>query len=700
VVVFDLKGEPVNKISQAVKQEVLATFEVLERDAAVQAAAFFSGKRDNFIAGADIEEFVRVTSAAEAERLSDAGQELLERVARFPKPIAVGIHGACLGGGLEFALACHYRVASDHPKTQLGLPEVQLGILPGAGGCQRLPRLIGARAALDIILAGKVEAARKAFRLGIVDELVHPAILEDITVAAARRMASGWRPKRRRRGGRGGALVAWLLDGNPLGRRLVFRAARKQVLAKTGGNYPAPLAALEAVEYGLKHGIQKGLKREAELFGQLAVTDVSRKLVQIFFATTALKKDFGVANPPPPADVGRLGVVGAGFMGSGIAGTAVAQAGVDVRMKDADLPRVAKGLAAAREILDDRLTRRRITKYEHARLVALLSGGDTYAGFGGAELVIEAVFEDLAVKRQVLKEVEGVTRDAAVFASNTSTIPIASIAEAANRPERVIGMHFFSPVARMPLLEVIPSSRTAPAVTSTAVAFGRRMGKTAIVVKDSPGFWINRILTPYMNEAGHLLAAGAAVEEIDHLMVAFGFPVGPITLLDEVGMDVAEKVADVMHDAFGERFAPSPAFAGMVKSGRLGRKAGKGFYTYSGGKKGGVDAAVYELIGTQPNGGPRPAEVIQRLVLVMLNEAARAVGEDIVRSPRDGDIGAIFGFGFPPFRGGPLRHADDLGAARIVSELERLAERYGPRFAPCDVLQEQARRSSKFYPSP
>ncbi len=605
VVTLDLKGEPVNKISRAVKADFLATFESLERDQAVQAVAFFSGKPDHFIAGADIEEFVALTTAAEAERLSAEGQALLERVARFSKPIAVGIHGACLGGGLEFALACHYRVASDHPKTQLGLPEVQLGVLPAAGGCQRLPRLIGARAALDMILAGKVERAQKAVRLGLVDELVHPAIVRDLTLAAATRMAGGWRPKRKRPGG----FVGWLLDGNPLGRRLVFRGARRQLLKQTKGNYPAPLAALEAVEYGFGHG-----------------------------------------------------------------------------------------LAAAREILDDRLKRRRITKYEHARLLALLSGADTYAGFGRADLVIEAVFEDLVVKQQVLREVETATADRAVFASNTSTIPIGRIADASRRPEQVIGMHFFSPVARMPLLEVIPSARTAPGVVSTAVAFGRRMGKTAIVVKDSPGFWVNRILTPYMNEAGHLLAEGTAIEELDDLMVQFGFPVGPITLLDEVGLDVAEKVAGVMHEAFGDRFAPSPAFAGLAKAGRLGRKAGKGFYTYAGGKKGDIDATVYRLIGTQPNGGPRPAEAIQRLVLAMLNEAARAVGEGIVSSPRDGDIAAVFGFGFPPFRGGPLRHADDLGASRLVGELERLAERLGPRFAPSDVLQEQARRNSKFYP--
>ena len=390
-------------------------------------------------------------------------------------------------------------------------------------------------------------------------------------------------------------------------------------------------------------------------------------------------------------------MVGAGFMGAGIAGTAVAQAGVDVRIKDADLPRVAKGLAAAREILDDRLKRRRITRYEHARLVALLSGEDRYTGFGRAELVIEAVFEDLAVKQQVLREVEAVASPGAVFASNTSTIPIARIAEAARRPERVIGMHFFSPVARMPLLEVIPSERTAPEVISTAVAFGRRMGKTAVVVRDRPGFWVNRILAPYMNEAGHLLLEGAAIDELDRLMVAWGFPVGPITLLDEVGLDVAEKASGVLEAAFGERLAAAPAFAKLVQDGRLGRKAGRGFYRYAGGRKRDVDPAVSELLGIHPN-GPHAAEVIQRLVLVMLNEAARAVGEGVVRAPRDGDVAAIFGFGFPPFRGGPLRHVDDLGAARLIGELERLAERHGARFAPCDVLVEQARRGSKFYP--
>lgn len=690
VLVFDVPGAPVNTISRDVMQEFVSVMGTLEHDPQVRAVVLFSGKADNFIAGADIEEFVKLSSASEAERMAAEGQEMLDRVAAFPRPVVVGIHGACVGGGFELALAAHYRVATDHPRTQIGLPEVQLGILPAAGGCQRLPRLVGARAALDMILAGKTERAQKAFRTGMVDELVPQSILRQVTIDAARRLAGGWRPRRRRPG--------WLLDGNPLGRALVFRAARRQLEQRTRGNYPAPLAALEAVEHGLKHGMREGLKFEARAFGQLAVTDVSRKLVQIFFATNQLKKDFGIPNPPRPLEVKRLAVVGSGFMGAGIAGTAVAQAGVDVRLRDTDLARVALGLRAARDLLNDRLKRRRIDRHEHARLVALLSGSTDYSGFRRADLVIEAVFEDLRVKQQVLAEVEAASNDRTVFASNTSTIPISDIAAQGRRPERVIGMHFFSPVARMPLLEVIPGASTDPEVVTTAVAFGRRMGKTAIVVRDSPGFWVNRILAPYIGEAAQLVREGAAIDAIDDLMVEWGFPVGPLTLLDEVGLDVAGKAAGVLHAAFGERFAPAPGLDAMIKDGRLGRKSGKGFYRYDDGKKQGVDDKIYELMGVHPNGGPRPAEIVQRLVYAMVNEAARAVGEEVVRVPRDGDIGAIYGFGFPPFRGGPLRHADDLGADRLVMELERLAERLGPRFQPSDTLREMAGRSAKFYP--
>jgi 3-hydroxyacyl-CoA dehydrogenase/enoyl-CoA hydratase/3-hydroxybutyryl-CoA epimerase len=689
-VVLDLPGEPVNKITRAVRDELAALLATLSGDTSVRAVVLLSGKSDTFIAGADIDEFVALRSREEAYTLVRAGQALIDRIQDVGKPVVAAIHGACLGGGLEATLACTYRVASDHEKTQLGLPEVQLGILPAAGGCQRLPRLIGLQAALDMILTGKVLPARPAHRRGIVDELVHPAILERVAVEAALRLAGGWRPRRPT-----GGLKALLLERNPVGRAFVLALARKQVLRKTGGHYPAPLDALDAVDHGLRHGVAAGLEREARHFADLAVGRVSRTLVGIFFATTALKKDHGGAEGVEPRPVGRLGIIGAGFMGSGIGGTAVAQAGVDVRYRDTALTAVAKGLGGARRILDDRLERKRITTYEHRRMTALLSGGTDWSGFRGADLVIEAVFEDLGVKHEVFGELEQYVEHECILASNTSTIPIARIASVLRRPERMLGMHFFSPVEKMPLLEVIVTERTAPWVTASAVHFGRRMGKTVVVVQDEPGFWVNRILAPYLNEAGRLVTEGVTIEEIDGCMKRYGFPVGPITLLDEVGLDVGLKASRVLHEAFGDRLEPVGGLDVLVEAGRLGRKNGRGFYRYDGGRRRGVDPSVRRLLGVS---GPSPAaEIEDRLVYAMLNEAALALDARVVRVPRDGDIAAIFGIGFPPFRGGPLRTIDGLGAARVVERLRRLASHYGPRYTPAPVLVRQAEQGSRFY---
>ena len=696
LVTFDLPGEPVNKLSNSVRVEFEALLIRLRDDAEVKGVVLISGKPDTFIAGADIEEFTALTTQAEAERLSFEGQEMVSRVETLAKPVVAAIHGACLGGGLELALACHYRIASDHPKTQLGLPEVQLGLIPGAGGCQRLPRLVGVRAALDLMMTGKSERAARALRLGLVDEVVPPSILRPVALEAARRLVRDGLPRRRRRGG----LTGFFLDRTAAGRRLVYRGAREQALKKTGGHYPAPLAALEAVRVGLEHGIVAGLAEEHRAFGHLAVSDVSRKLVQIFFATTSLKKDDGI--PPGsavPRQIRRLGIVGSGFMGAGIAGTAVLNVEVDTRLRDAELVRVGKGLKAATGILGERLQRRRLTRPQYERLSALLSGGSDYAGFSRADLVIEAVFEDLAVKRQVLAEVEAVTRPEAIFASNTSTIPIRDIAAAAERPERVLGMHFFSPVEKMPLLEVIPTEATDPEVIVTAVRFGRRMGKTVIVVGDRPGFWVNRILSPYLNEAGLLLQEGVPIDAIDRTMTAWGFPVGPVALLDEVGLDVAQKAARVMHEAFGERMRPAETIGRMLAATRFGRKNGQGFYHYHEGHKAGVDDSVYDLIGARPLDEPDTGLIERRLVYVMLNEAAAAGAEQVVRSPRDGDVGAVFGIGFPAFRGGPLRVIDDFGAARVVETLHDLQDQFGERFRPAPALAEMARQGSRYYPA-
>ncbi|MFL5516546.1 MAG: fatty acid oxidation complex subunit alpha FadJ [Gemmatimonadales bacterium] len=696
VVTFDLPGEPVNKLNAAVKVEFEALLIRIRDDAEIRAVVLISGKPDTFIAGADIEEFTALTTQADAERLSFEGQEMVSRVETLPKPVVAAIHGACLGGGLELALACSYRVATDHPKTQLGLPEVQLGIIPGAGGCQRLPRLVGARAALDMILTGRSERAAKALKLGLVDELVPKSILLPTAMAAADRLTRGGGQRRAAQGG----LPAFFLDRTPAGRRLVYRQARAQVLKKTGGHYPAPLAGLEAVQVGLEHGVAAGLAEEHRAFGHLAVGDVSRKLVQIFFATTALKKDDGV--PPgsaSPRQIRRLGVVGSGFMGSGIAGTAVLNVEVDTRLKDADLFRVGKGIRAASDILDERLKRRRLTRPQYERLRALLSGGDDYAGFARADLVIEAVFEELELKRRILAEVEQRVRADAIFASNTSTIPIRDIAAEAAHPERVLGMHFFSPVEKMPLLEVIPTEATTPEALVTAVRFGRRMGKTVIVVEDHPGFWVNRILSPYLGQAGLLVEEGVPIELVDRSMTEWGFPVGPVALLDEVGLDVAQKAAKVMQEAFGERMRPGAGLERLLQAGRLGRKNGRGFYRYKDGHKTGVDDGIYGLLNVKPSDSADPETVRRRLVYAMLNEAAAACGEGVIRSARDGDIGAIYGIGFPAFRGGPLRMIDDLGAARVIETLYELQDRYGERFRPAPALAEMARQGGRYYPT-
>ncbi len=693
VITLDLPGEPVNKITRELRQEFDDLLPRVEADPDVMAAVLISGKPGSFIAGADIDEFVKLESREHAEQLVRTGQGLINRFAASTKPFVAAIDGACLGGGLETALACSYRIAASSPSTTLGLPEVQLGILPAAGGCQRLPRLIGVRAALDMILAGKIVPAKRALRLGIVDELVHPATLRYVALNAARRLADGWRPKRKR-----GGLAGLLLDGNRLGRSIVFRAARRQVAKKTGGNYPAPLAAIDAIRVGLNRGRKRGLEREAQHFGQLAVSEVSRNLVKIFFATTALKKDFGTDDEGiEPNEVRNLGVVGAGFMGAAIGGVAVLRSSVDVRFREADWDRLSRGLGFAKGILKSRLERRRLTKYEYRNLVPLISGTTDWSGFGRTDLVIEAVFEDLDAKHEVFRQLEDVVGDRCVLASNTSTIPIAQIASATEHPERVIGMHFFSPVEKMPLLEIIVADETAPWATATAVNFGRQMGKTVIAVRDRPGFWVNRILAPYMNEAGRLLEEGVPIETIDRLMTEFGFPVGPITLLDEIGLDVAGKASRVMSEAFGDRITVLTGLQKMVDLGRLGRKSGRGFYSYEKGKKKGVDQSVYEVLGVSPSTRKSQGEVRDRLVYSMLNEAARAYEESVVRSARDGDLGAIFGIGYPPFRGGPLRYLDSVGAAQAVDALKQLADSFGERLAPAPILERMAETGARFY---
>jgi 3-hydroxyacyl-CoA dehydrogenase/enoyl-CoA hydratase/3-hydroxybutyryl-CoA epimerase len=695
---LDEPGESVNVVEPGAMLEFERLLGGFAKDPAVNAIVLASGKKDGFVAGARIELLQAVTSAADGEKLAREAQGAFDRLARYPKPVVAAIHGACLGGGLEWALACRYRIASGDPKTQLGLVEVQLGVIPGAGGTQRLPRLVGIQAALDLVLAGKTVKAKKALKLGLVDEVVPPALLLEVARARAAALAAGSlrRGAGKRKGSAAESVARVALEENFLGRRLLFRQARKAVLAKTKGHYPAPLRALEAIEHGYEAGFEKGLEREARLFGQLAVSTVARRLMEIFFATTALKKDNGTDDPAvKPRAVERVGVLGGGLMGSGISYVTV-NAGIPVRVREKDDAAAARALGAVRAILDERVERRSIDRLERAEKMRLLTAATDWSGFAAVDVVVEAVFEDLALKQEMVRAFEAVNGHG-IFASNTSSIPIARIAEASRRPESVLGMHYFSPVNKMPLLEIVVTERTSKEATATAVALGKRQGKTVIVVRDGPGFYTSRILGPYMNESARLLLDGAAVDEVDRALVAFGFPVGPFTLADEVGIDVAAKVGHVLHDAFGARMAPPPALDDFVKGGRLGRKSRKGFYTY-GGKEKRVDESVYDLL---PGGRARKpflAEEIQdRLVLPMVNEAIRCLGEGILRSARDGDVGAVFGLGFPPFRGGPFRFADAVGTKALLDKLEALHARHGERFEPAPLLVERGRSGEPFH---
>jgi 3-hydroxyacyl-CoA dehydrogenase/enoyl-CoA hydratase/3-hydroxybutyryl-CoA epimerase len=698
VVTLDVPNAPVNTFARSVRDEFTALIERLGRDESIRAAVIRSGKPDVWVAGADIEEFLGIETSSQAEALSRDGHALLDRLEKLKTPVVAAINGACLGGGLEAAIACAYRIGTETPKTVFGLPEVQLGLIPGGGGTQRLPRLVGLEAGLDMILTGRNIRARKALQMGLIHELVHPAILDDVAIERAKALADGVL-KRGMVGGPHGARHM-LLDENRVGRALVFRQARERILARTRGHYPAPLAALDVVATGYAHGTERGYREEARLFGELAVSEVSRQLVFLFFATSALKKDPGVPEPaPPPKPIQKLGILGAGFMGAGIASIA-AQQGTLIRLKDADPGRVGKGLAAAREVMRDRLTKKQITRQQLDDYMTLIGGTTDYSGFRNVDLVIEAVFEDLGVKQAVLQETEAVTRADAIFASNTSTIPIAQLASVSSRPSQVIGMHFFSPVAKMPLLEVIVTPQTSREVTATVVGYGKALGKTVIVVNDAPGFFANRILAPYINEAGILLDEGVAIDTIDRALVEFGFPVGPITLIDEVGLDIAGKSGAIMLEAFGNRMAPPQSLVRVVAAGRTGRKGKKGFYRYDEtGKKRGVDPSVYELLPTGQRRTEIPSDEIQRrCVLAMVNEAVRCLQDGILRSSRDGDVGAVFGIGFPPFRGGPFRYVDSLGTERVVRALEGLNADRAPRFAPAQLLIEMARSGRRFYP--
>lgn len=711
VVLLDDPDASVNTLTERLGNELMAAFEALEGDGEVQAIVLGSRKGD-FIVGANVDMLRGVRFGHEAERMARDLATRLGRLRSGAKPVVAAIHGQCLGGGYEVALACHAIVASSDRRTGVGLPEVKLGLLPGANGLLRVAERAGLQVALDLGLTGKTVRAAKAKAQGLVDEVCPEAVL----LSAARQRAldlargPGTRAKAPRTKAKASAdtrLATLALEANPVGRRLLFKKAREETRRKTRGHYPGTERILDVLELYGKKGFAAAADLEARSFGELVVSETSHRLVEIFQATVALKKDTGTDDPKLKVRTPeRIGVLGGGLMGGGIAYVSV-DADVAVRLKDRDDAGVGRGLRYVKDILDGRVKRRQITRLEAEQKLARVTGTTDYSGLRTADVVVEAVFEDLALKQAILRDVEAATREDCIFASNTSSIPIGRIAAAASRPGQVVGMHYFSPVHKMPLLEVVRTDRTEPWVVATAVALGKKQGKTVIVVKDGVGFYTSRILGPYMNEAAHLVAEGVPIDVVDQAMVDWGFPVGPLQLLDEVGIDVAAHVGEVVHAAFGDRMTPPEAMVRVLSDDRKGRKNGRGFYRYDdaaskAASKGSrpVDTSLYVTLGITPRGGATrlPVEEIQmRCALAFVNEALLCLGEGILRSPRDGDIGAVFGLGFPPFRGGPFRFVDTVGAAEVLRRLQGYADRFGRRFAPAPALLEMARKGERFH---
>ena len=683
IVWFDLPGEKVNKFSSDVMLEFASVIDELARSTDIRKVIIASAKSSVYIAGADVGEFTKATSVEQAREYVRLGQQVFQRLSRLPQVTVAAINGACVGGGCEMAISCDWRVMSDSPKAQIGLPETKLGIFPAWGGVSKLPRLIGLMPALDIILKGKTVDGKRAKRMGLVDEVVAPAILLDV----AKRFAE--RGKRKEAG-----RTKFYIEGNPIARRVIFSQARKNVLKETRGKYPAPMKAIDVMEYALATDVERGLEREALEVAPLIRTDVAQNLVRLFFLMEESKKDRLSAKP---RDVENVGVLGAGVMGGGIAQIVADKSGAEVRMRDINWKAISGGMQAAAKVWRKKLERRRITRGEMQRKIARITGTTDWTGFARADLVIEAVIEKLDVKRQVLSEFEALAKHDAIFASNTSTIPITDIAANAKRPENVVGMHFFNPVDRMPLVEVIRGEKTSDAAMVTVANFARKLGKTVVYCNDGPGFIVNRILGPYMNEAGFLLEDGNSIESIDKAMVDFGMPMGPMALLDEVGIDVAAKVGDILSKAFADRMSARSRVVDLLyKDQRFGKKNGRGLYVYDNGKRKGADASVYKLLGVTPHRADA-ASVVERTILSMINEAAMILEEKIAGSAAELDLAMIMGTGFPPFRGGLLRYADSLGAKYIVTRLEDLAARLGPRFAPTMPLRKLADSGKSFY---
>lgn len=695
VIEFDQPDSKVNVLNHQTMQELDSILNLLaDKSKSEIRALLITSKKDGiFIAGADIKEIEAITSAPGAEEKAEKGKEVLKKIQDLDLVTVAAINGACLGGGLELALACKYRVASFSDKVRLGLPEVKLGLIPGFGGTQRLPRLIGLNRSLNMILTGEMVSGKDALKYGLVDRLFPENRLMDDSIEFVRGLLERGVVVKR---GEKKTLLNSLLEDTPLGRAILFDQARKNVLNKTKGFYPAPLEAIEVIKKTYRKNISKGSLIESKAFSELAITDISKSLIKVFYLSEEFKKLPWVAPEIKQAPIKKCAVLGAGVMGGGIA-QLLSFYDIPTRLKDINYEALKTALKVSKGLFDYAAKKRILKPNQLTYKLGLVSPTVTYKGFENTDLVIEAVAEDLNIKKNVFKELSQIVSSETILASNTSSLPIIRIGELTGAEDRVVGLHFFNPVHRMPLVEVIKSSKTSDETMATVIAFARRIGKVVIVVKDVVGFLINRILLSYLNEAGFLLEQGVEIERVDRIARNFGMPLGPIELIDEIGIDVGYKVAKILEDAYGPRMAVASILEEVKKKGLLGKKSKCGFYIHKKEKKI-PNPDIYKLIKYSNPIQISDEVALKRMVYTMINEAARCLEEDVVDRPQTVDIGMIMGTGFPPFRAGLLRYADSIGIENIVMDLRNFErELNAARFKPCDYLLNLEKKGKGFY---
>ncbi len=684
LVMFDRPGSSANIFDLRTLDELAQELEFIERQTELKGVIFASNKRAVFIAGADLNAMLKVASPDDARVLIERGQTVMNRIAALKIPTAAAVHGAAVGGGYELCLACDYRIASPDHATKIGLPETKIGLLPGWGGSTRLPRLIGLPKALDIILAGKTVPTKLALKLGMIDEVV-PA--ECLIAAATRKIQQG-KPCRPNH---------WLTN-NRLVAAVVAPQVRKQLLKKTHGHYPAVFKALEVVTRGISRTVEASLVLERDGIIELMQTDVCRNLINVFFLQErARKKTLPVtASAAAPKPVTHTAVIGAGVMGAGIAQWISARK-LPVILRDINTEQVAKGMATIAKLYRDGVKHHTFTAHEARAGMERVHPAPAEVPLRHADIIIEAAVENLELKKKIFQRLDELVSPDTILATNTSALPISEMAASTRHPERVVGLHFFNPVHRMQLVEVIAARQTAPEVLQRALKFAQQIGKLPMVVKDSPGFLVNRILMPYLIEAGNLFEAGAKVEDLDDVMLDFGMPMGPMRLLDEVGLDVSLHVAATLAAHFGDRMKVPDCLGKMTSAGLLGRKTGIGFYRHEKTKEAEPNPQLFAYVQSQKARDISREELQERMVFLMVNEAVRCLEEQIVTDPADVDFAMIMGTGFAPFRGGPLRYTDTVGAARLVGAMNHLVASGTAHFEPCKLLAGMAASGEKFY---